>query len=826
MNRQPKILILTCLWKRHDIFEIFKLQYKKLQEKYNIELLVIGSEGNESKDLCKDFYYLKYKNQPLSNKWNAGIKEAKKYKWDYLLRIDSKDFISDLQPYLDAIKEGYNYIGFADHWLYNIYNDKIYYFQGYQDEERRGRSVGSGRMLSRQIINQMNWELWDEGLNKSLDYNFSEKIKEVEGLRMKVFYGKDINIINLGIYTDNNVSRLKLLEHQQINKGQVLSFYDKSISDKINSFQKDVCLVIIPSFNEYEEGKNIHYKHCIESVLLQTYRNIRIAIIDDCSEDDTFPVASSYTYSDPRIVMYRNYTNKGCYNSINTVLQNEENYDCFKIQGADDCMRYDRVEKQFINDGFLASQCQYRLEGKGEAVLGHSMLCYSRRVFEEIGYFDNTRFAGDTEYYLRFLKKYGHENLNQIKEILYLDGVGNKEGLTKKLYPLGGEERKEYCIKFEQEHILMQKSGNFYRDFIDKEKVYFALATIPDRIKALKDTIDSVVNNCNEVHVYCNEWQVIPDFLKNNYKIIYYQSQKEITGDLGDVGKFYGLQNKIGYCFTIDDDLIYPKDYVSKMIAGLKKYNSPVSLHGKIFGLPPIVSFHHGSILENFRCQDAVESDRSVHIIGSGCFVYHSDMIQYKISDFENKNMSDIYVSIFVHKKGMELWVLTHYNRYLKESEKVDYKKSIWSQNHYKDTIQTKLINDNYKYFNHNVEVVKENIIFVPEIINEIEPIYMKLTIGDDKIMTLVKLIVIKEMDGDQKFATKGDILRLEESTANVLIRKGLVKIYDENLKKELVEKAEETILQNALKEEKVEIETNIETKESIKKKAGRPKKI
>jgi hypothetical protein len=75
----------------------------------------------------------------------------------------------------------------------------------------------------------------------------------------------------------------------------------------------------------------------------------------------------------------------------------------------------------------------------------------------------------------------------------------------------------------------------------------------------------------------------------------------------------------------------------------------------------------------------------------------------------------------------------------------------------------------------------------------------MKFKIGDDKTMTLVKLIVIKEMDGDQKFATKGDILRLEESTANVLIEKGLVRIYNEVLKKELEQKAEEIILADAL---------------------------
>jgi glycosyltransferase involved in cell wall biosynthesis len=796
--KKSKILILTCLWKRPEVFEIFKENIKILKEKYDVDLLVVGSEGEVSANLCKEYHYVEAPNQPLSNKWNAGIKFAENLTWDYLLILGSDDIINDLQFYYDKINEGFDFVGALDCWTYNLANDKIYYFKGYENY-RKGESVGAGRLISRRIIESMNYELWDTGLKSSLDYSFEQKLNLIPNIKKCTFIGKKEGIYNLGIYTSENITKICMFawdEIQIINKDLVLDKFDKRIIDKIKLLYKKICLIIVPVYNEERNIIN-----CLNHIIKQTYKDIRIAVIDDCSTDETLRVVQSYR--DDRLMIYHNNTNKGCYNSINIVLQNETDYDCFMIQGADDIMLENRVEKQFINydDKYMASMCLYRRK-EGDVILtdncyGHSMLCYSRKVFEEIGYFDDIRFAGDTEYWLRFYRKYGDSRLKKINEIHYI-AYSFPNSLTNKIYPIGGEERKNYCIKFEQEHLLMEKTENYYRDFIDKNKIVFSLAALQDRVESLKDTIKSINNQCDKIHIYCNEWDSIPDFLITNYKIIYYKSQEE-AGNMGDVGKFYGLQNETGYLFSIDDDLIYPINYVSEAIKGLLKYNYPISFHGKIFDTPPIKSYHKEGIIENFRCQNIVTEDRIVHIAGTGCFAYHTDMIRFDIKDFQYINMSDILVSILTHKKGLKLIVLAHREGFIQESQKVDYEKSIYYKNYLHESVHVKLINDNYKCFNNFVEHIKKDIIFAPEIIPEIDPIYMKLTIGDDKIMTLVKLIVIKEMDGDQKFATIGDILRLEESTANVLIEKGLVRIYNEVLKKELEQKAEETILADAL---------------------------
>jgi len=345
-------------------------------------------------------------------------------------------------------------------------------------------------------------------------------------------------------------------------------------------------------------------------------------------------------------------------------------------------------------------------------------------------------------------------------------------------------------------------------------KIYVGVASIYERIELLKDTIDSVISQCDEIHVYLNDYEFIPDFLKDNPKVFYYNKP---AGDIGDVGKFYGLQNKEGYLFTMDDDLIYSKDYVQKMISGIKQYDCPVTIHGRIMNAPPIESYYSGSVKENFNCFIESKIECPVHIAGTGCMAWNSKHIKFDIKDFEHKNMSDIYASILIHKNGLLIYCLFHSNCCVVQNPKSDESKSIWSINNVNDKIQTKLINENYRYFNLFVEHIEENTNFVETITEEKdEQIYMNITIGDNK-MTLVKTIVIKERDGSEKFGTLGTIMPLEQSTANVLIEKGLVAIYNKELEAELMKSVSNIILKDAMgekvdsevKEDKELTETN-----------------
>lgn len=52
-------------------------------------------------------------------------------------------------------------------------------------------------------------------------------------------------------------------------------------------------------------------RQCVESVLNQSMRNVRVLIIDDTSPDNTAEVAAELAKEDPRVTFVRHSVNKG-----------------------------------------------------------------------------------------------------------------------------------------------------------------------------------------------------------------------------------------------------------------------------------------------------------------------------------------------------------------------------------------------------------------------------------------------------------------------------------------------------------------------------------
>ena len=96
-----KIKILTMLWKRYDIAHMCLKKLKigiDTQIMNDYEVICIGSEGKRSEELARyfGFDYVEFCNRPLGAKLNAGVKYAKEKGFDYIIKIDSDDIVSDL----------------------------------------------------------------------------------------------------------------------------------------------------------------------------------------------------------------------------------------------------------------------------------------------------------------------------------------------------------------------------------------------------------------------------------------------------------------------------------------------------------------------------------------------------------------------------------------------------------------------------------------------------------------------------------------------------------------------------------------------------------
>lgn len=95
-----------------------------------------------------------------------------------------------------------------------------------------------------------------------------------------------------------------------------------------------------------------YLKEQLESILNQTYKNIRIVIVDDKSTDSTTSIIHEYMKKDNRIVFFENEINIGSNKTFEYLLTKVES-DYFMFSDQDDYWKKDKVELSYnklIND--------------------------------------------------------------------------------------------------------------------------------------------------------------------------------------------------------------------------------------------------------------------------------------------------------------------------------------------------------------------------------------------------------------------------------------------------------------------------------------------
>lgn len=164
------------------------------------------------------------------------------------------------------------------------------------------------------------------------------------------------------------------------------------------------------------------------------------------------------------------------------------------------------------------------------------------------------------------------------------------------------------------------------------------------------------------------------------------------TNGYGDAMKFKGVVEKKGYCFTVDDDLKLPPDYIEYMIRKIEWYNrkAVITLHGKILRQWPVSSFYD-SVFHKFRCTDEVRKDVPVHIPGTGVMGWHSDTITFSMDDFPEKNMADIWAGIKCERENVPRICVAHSSAWIHGLPSEG--KDCWTMNKERDHLLTDAIN-------------------------------------------------------------------------------------------------------------------------------------
>lgn len=206
-----------------------------------------------------------------------------------------------------------------------------------------------------------------------------------------------------------------------------------------------------------------------------------------------------------------------------------------------------------------------------------------------------------------------------------------------------------------------------------KNTIIMSMATHPQRKVCLQHTVNSVINQCDKLNIYLNNYTDIPEFLKHK-KIMCY-----LGSDLGDVGKFYNITNEDGYFFTIDDDLIYPRDYTQRMIQRIvyHKHKAIIGVHGSTFNPLKMNSYYKDRSLSHYRASLAQE--RTVHLIGTGTSAFHTSTIKVRIEDFPKPNMADIWFALLAQKQNIPMILITRPLLWIKDAPEATNTSSIYT---------------------------------------------------------------------------------------------------------------------------------------------------
>lgn len=179
-------------------------------------------------------------------------------------------------------------------------------------------------------------------------------------------------------------------------------------------------------------------------------------------------------------------------------------------------------------------------------------------------------------------------------------------------------------------------------------KIALGIATTQERYEYARKAVNSLKGQADFIHLHVNSEQY----------------------DIADNGKFKGLQilykqNDLpDYYLTVDDDLIYPRNYVKNVVKAIEQFNTIVTYHGrKLTGTNR--DYYKGHVY--FSCLQEVDDNVRVDVPGTGCTGFRvRDFNPYYLADDPQLYMSDLLFAREAAKQQKKITILKHPKTYFK----------------------------------------------------------------------------------------------------------------------------------------------------------------
>lgn len=190
------------------------------------------------------------------------------------------------------------------------------------------------------------------------------------------------------------------------------------------------------------------------------------------------------------------------------------------------------------------------------------------------------------------------------------------------------------------------------------------MATFPPRKDIMLEAVRNIAPQVDKLKIFLNEYEVIPSELSSYRNVKPHIDDKNIK----DAGKFYFDVNERDVVFTIDDDILFPDDYVERTL----KFGEKIGFEKNVIGYHAHAWVFRKNIKRmgwrNFffhkQCGNIIEVD----VIGTGtaCFL-GKNAPPYRFME-SSSGFVDIRFSLYQRKMGNRLWTLPRDLNYLAQN--------------------------------------------------------------------------------------------------------------------------------------------------------------
>jgi hypothetical protein len=230
-----------------------------------------------------------------------------------------------------------------------------------------------------------------------------------------------------------------------------------------------------------------------------------------------------------------------------------------------------------------------------------------------------------------------------------------------------------------------------------KEEISVCMATFPARFSVIGKAVQSLLDQRlppTRILIHVNESDIPPP-LPDDDRIEVYCSPDE---NLTDIGKFK-MTEKVnqGYVLTVDEDIIYPEDYIESHIHWLQRFDNQVitGFHGAVLPVnEPIQTWQDYKDHRRVHWfRRGLSTPLPVQIVGTGTMAYHVDTVQFDYRDFQYQRMVDLFIAAHAQCNNIPMITPPRPDEWMVPIEEEDEElEAIWAQVQVDFDLQNKML--------------------------------------------------------------------------------------------------------------------------------------